>query len=99
MCHSSYYQDSVCKCEYVNINCNHYLCRTCHSVSITAGRAENLLPCNALTFVPPEEGFTVLSFVNLLAPIFIQRKARLESGKQNHSGPGLSSKKHGKEGT
>lgn len=91
---SLYYQDSVRKCEYVNKNCNRYLCRTCHSVSTTTGGAANLLLCNTLTFIPPKEGFTALSFVDLLTPIFIQRKTRLESGKQNSPGP--SSKEHGK---
>jgi len=57
MCCSSYYQDSVYNCEYVNLNGNHYLCRTCHSVSTTAGGAENLLPQSAVTFIPPKEGF------------------------------------------
>lgn len=98
MC-SSYYQDSVCKCEYMDINANHYLCRTCHSVSTAAGGAEKLLPHNPLTFIPPKEGFTALSFVDLLTPILIQRKTRLEPGKQNCSGPGISRKEHGKGAT
>lgn len=83
----------------VTINCNCHLCRTYYSVPTAAGGAGNLLPCCVLTFVSPKEGLTASSFVSLLIPIFIQRKPRLESGKQNCSGLWPSSKEHGKGGT